>query len=82
MDHVSEAGEQLFQLACEHDLEGIIAKPKNSPYLAVNGESPWIKIRNPQYSQIIGRDELFEKSEPAVDARDWEGCVEACIAAG
>src|SRR5256885_16623942 len=32
-DHVEYRGEDLFQLACENDLEGIVSKPKNSPYV-------------------------------------------------
>jgi bifunctional non-homologous end joining protein LigD len=32
-DHVDAEGEGLFRLACEHDLEGIVAKRKTHPYL-------------------------------------------------
>jgi ATP-dependent DNA ligase len=30
-DHVEAAGEELFQLACQNDLEGIVAKRKFDP---------------------------------------------------
>ena len=54
--HVESHGCQLFQHVCEQDLEGIIAKRKDSPYGV-----DWFKIRNPTYSQYEGRRELFEK---------------------
>jgi bifunctional non-homologous end joining protein LigD len=39
-DHVEADGEQLFQLACENDLEGIVAKRKFDPYLP--GHTKWL----------------------------------------
>jgi hypothetical protein len=47
--------------------EGIVAKHKDSPYLSENTISTWYEIRNPRYSQMVGRHELFERerhSEP------------------
>jgi ATP-dependent DNA ligase len=32
-DHVDLAGEEFFHLACEGDLEGIVAKRRYDPYL-------------------------------------------------
>jgi bifunctional non-homologous end joining protein LigD len=32
-DHVEQDGEKLFRLACQHDLEGIVAKWKSGLYL-------------------------------------------------
>ena len=58
VDHIEERGEDLFLLACCEDLEGIVAKWKDGPYdLRVN----WVKIKNPGYTQSVGRDKLFEK---------------------
>ena len=81
-DHVEQRGEDLFKLACEHDLEGIVAKHKLSPYVSGEGETSWIKVRNASYSQIAGRDELFNRDgkrrqEQASDG--WSGCVLACL---
>ena len=44
----------------QHDLEGIVAKRKDSRY----GDelAPWIKIKNPNYSQARDRHELFERA--------------------
>jgi bifunctional non-homologous end joining protein LigD len=54
--HIEQNGRDFFRLACDCDLEGIVAKWKHGAY----GEG-WYKIRNPRYSQYEGRRELFEK---------------------
>jgi bifunctional non-homologous end joining protein LigD len=84
--HIDERGEELFKLACERDLEGIVAKHKFSPYSTAEGTS-WVKIKNPAYSQVLGRDELFDRmtgKEPTrIRATDgWSGCVLACAEVG
>ena len=44
------------------DLEGIVCKRKDSPYKATEKPSPyWIKVKNARYSQLEGREELFER---------------------
>jgi bifunctional non-homologous end joining protein LigD len=57
-DHLENDGEGLYRMACRHDLEGIVAKPKYSPYLQSHAE--WLKIHNPDYSHWVGREELFD----------------------
>jgi hypothetical protein len=47
-------GANLYDLVCYLDLEAVVMKPKESKY----GES-WIKVKNPDYSQIQERQELF-----------------------
>jgi bifunctional non-homologous end joining protein LigD len=70
-DHVEADGVRLFRLICEHDLEGIVAKHKYSPYLP-DRETTWIKVRNRSYSQWIGREELFERErETDPDTANW-----------
>ncbi len=59
VDYVDGEGKQLFDLICERDMEGIVAKPRASPYRELKGRSPWIKIKNPDYSQAEDRGELF-----------------------
>jgi bifunctional non-homologous end joining protein LigD len=76
-DHIEIDGEQLFRLACEHDLEGIVAKRKDDPYLAEH--THWLKIRNHSYSQWVGHEELFERErheEP--EFQHWDKCALAC----
>jgi bifunctional non-homologous end joining protein LigD len=75
-DHVEERGESLFRVACEYDLEGIVAKKKNDPYVE---RTQWFKIRNKDYSQWIGREELFEKERKTdLDLSYWNACTFAC----
>jgi bifunctional non-homologous end joining protein LigD len=77
-DHIQENGEGLFRLACEQDLEGIVAKNRFAPYLP-DRETTWIKIRNRQYSQWTGREDLFERErESDPDRHSWDHCVRAC----
>ena len=60
LDHIEGEGVDLYDVGCGLDLEGIVAKPKAGPYrLLPNGKSPWIKVKNPNYSQAEGRAELF-----------------------
>ena len=77
-DYVENDGIGLFRLACANDLEGIVAKPKFSPYLPE--QANWRKIRNRNYSQWAGRQNLFEQErESDPDMRLWESCS-ACLA--
>jgi ATP-dependent DNA ligase len=76
-DHVEHDGHGLFRLACEHDLEGIVGKPKGSPY--VPDHANWLKIRNRSYSQWVGREELFERERGGdPDFQVWDACALAC----
>ena len=44
------------------DLEGIVCKRKDSPYKVTEKPSHyWIKVKNSRYSQLEGREELFER---------------------
>jgi bifunctional non-homologous end joining protein LigD len=54
VEHVRGVGRQLYHLACEMDLEGIVAKPAISRY-ELEGPSPWILIKNPFYRQKATR---------------------------
>jgi ATP-dependent DNA ligase len=59
--HVDTIGTSLFAAACEHDLEGIVAKRKDAPYECAERVTSWVKIKNGHYSQIQGRHELFDR---------------------
>ena len=50
----------MFEKTLEFDLERIVAKWKAGRYVADNRRSSWVKIKNPNYSQAEGREELFE----------------------
>jgi bifunctional non-homologous end joining protein LigD len=60
VDHFDEKGIELFEKVREWDLEGIVAKPRQSAY-NTKRKSCWIKINNPNYSQAEGRQELFDR---------------------
>jgi bifunctional non-homologous end joining protein LigD len=60
LEHVARRGVELFRLACELDLEGIVAKWKDAPYRLEGDVSPWVKIKNGAYSQARDRHELFD----------------------
>jgi bifunctional non-homologous end joining protein LigD len=76
-DHVEGVGEALFRFACERDLEGIVAKRRFDPYL-LDGSASWLKIKNPNYSQWIGREELFERERGTDPDEGWEACARFC----
>jgi ATP-dependent DNA ligase len=56
--HISGRGVALYQEICERDLEGIVAKRRDSVY---SSTGVWYKILNPNYSQHIGRHEKFTR---------------------
>ena len=58
-EHIGAHGIEFFRVVCDHDLEGIVAKLKTAPYQPE--KSTWLKIKNPNYSQAVGRHERFEK---------------------
>ena len=61
VDHVDGSGKALFERVCELDLEGIVGKHKSGPYVTDRESTTWFKIRNRGYSQMLGREELFER---------------------
>jgi ATP-dependent DNA ligase len=58
---IRERGRDLFRLACDEDLEGIVAKWTGGPYQTDGASTSWFKIRNPTYTQAEVRRELFEQ---------------------
>ena len=76
-DHVERDGESLFRVACDNDLEGVVAKRKYDPYLP--NKASWLKIRNTDYSQWEGREQLFEhERESDPDLHLWDQCTLVC----
>jgi bifunctional non-homologous end joining protein LigD len=60
VDHMRETGTKLYRLACQLDLEGIVAKRLDSPY--DNARGAWIKIKNHAYGQKEGRADFFHRA--------------------
>jgi bifunctional non-homologous end joining protein LigD len=61
VDHITQNGKAMFAEVCKRDMEGIVAKPAIGLYRNVRGETPWLKIKNPNYSQKEGRGEWFNR---------------------
>jgi ATP-dependent DNA ligase len=80
-DHLERHGTVLFQRVCEMDLEGIVAKHSFGPYVADRERSTWFKIRNRNYSQMEGREELFERERHNEPTPGWHCCELACAEA-
>jgi bifunctional non-homologous end joining protein LigD len=53
----SHSDAQLFEVVSELDLEGVVAKRRDEAYTP---KTRWIKVKNRQYSQAIGRWRFFE----------------------
>src|SRR2546427_3974471 len=70
-EYIDGHGAALFQRVCELDLEGIVAKQKFGPYVTEREQSTWFKIRNKGYSQMVGREELFERDRHSEPVLGW-----------
>jgi ATP-dependent DNA ligase len=68
---IPERGRDLFRLACDEDLEGIVAKWTGGTYQSdgAGTSTSWFKIKNPRYSQAEGRRELFEQRREGAPRR-------------
>jgi len=77
-DHVERCGAALFQRVCEMDLEGIVAKHSFGLYITERERSTWFKIKNRGYSQMEGREELFERDRHREPVRGWHCYELAC----
>lgn len=64
LDSIAERGCDLFRVACEHDLEGIVGKWARGTY-QTNDRTSWVKVLNPDYAARQGREERFEASRSA-----------------
>ena len=72
-DHIDGSGVALFEKCCELDLEGIVAKQKHAPYDPAR--LTWFKIRNRNYSQMVGREQLFERERHREPVPGWHSCA-------
>ena len=76
MPIVEQHGTALFQRVCKLDLEGIVAKYSLAPY--TTERTTWFKIKNLCYSQMEGREELFERERHSEPVPGWHACDLAC----
>jgi len=61
LDHIASRGADLFRVACERDLEGIVGKYAHGTYRTDGRATSWLKVKNRTYSQMEGRAELFDR---------------------
>lgn len=61
LDHLVGRGRELYAAACAVDAEGIVAKWARGPYRADGATTSWLKVKNPAYTQMEGRHELFDR---------------------
>jgi ATP-dependent DNA ligase len=78
VDHIEKHGQHFFEKVCSFDLEGVVAKRKTSLYRPTEKPSPyWIKIKNRNYTQTEGREELFDpalQDHSRIRSRRIRGC--------
>ena len=58
VDHVA-SGTELFQVICDRDMEGVVAKQATAKYTP--DATTWVKIKNRHYSQAVGRADFFNR---------------------
>ena len=69
LDAIPARGARLFELACERDLEGIVAKWAKGTYQCDGRRTSWLKIKNPEYSQAQGRHDVFDDKRSQIRPR-------------
>jgi ATP-dependent DNA ligase len=62
-DHIERRGADLFRVACDRDLEGIVGKWASGTYRTDGRATSWVKLKNRDYSQMTDRHELFAPRE-------------------
>ena len=75
---VAGPGVALYEQICRLDLEGIVAKHRSAPYRTEDLLRTWYKIKNPSYSQMVDRHELFERERHSEPMPGWHSCDLAC----
>jgi len=52
-DHIDDIGKEFFDVAKKNNLEGIIAKKKDSPYFPDTRSKTWLKIKTEQRHEAV-----------------------------
>jgi hypothetical protein len=69
--NLEQYGTALFHRVCKMDLEGVVAKLSFGPYTTDRERTTWFRIKNPKYSQMEGREELFRRERHNEPAPGW-----------
>jgi bifunctional non-homologous end joining protein LigD len=78
VDHIEHQGTALFERVRKLDLEGIVAKHSYGEYVTEPERTTWVKIKNRDYSQSVGREKLFDRERHKEPAPGWHSCELAC----
>jgi ATP-dependent DNA ligase len=62
LSHSVANGTDVFRMICDRDMEGIVAKQASAGYTPA--ATTWVKIKNREYSQAIGREDFFNRRKP------------------
>ena len=81
VEHVEHYGTALFERVCKMDLEGIVAKHSHGNYVSERERTTWFKIKNRNYSQMEGREKVFERERHKEPVPGWHSCDLACAEA-
>jgi bifunctional non-homologous end joining protein LigD len=80
LDHIMNRGIELYDEVCRRDLEGVVAKWSRGTYQCDGCGTSWLKIKNPMYTQMRGRLELFEVWRDRRQARRGQRAPELRLA--
>jgi bifunctional non-homologous end joining protein LigD len=72
VDDVERQGSALYSAVCEVDAEGIVGKWAAGTYRTDGTTTSWAKVKNPNYSQVVGRHELFAQRRSAEGSRRYK----------
>lgn len=73
VDSAAGDGEAFLRAAVAMDLEGVVGKYADGVYQSGGASTSWVKVKNPEYSQVTGRRELFEAFRGTVSRRRGAG---------
>jgi ATP-dependent DNA ligase len=73
-DHIEARGCDLFRVACERDVEGIVAKLARGTYRTDGRTASWLKIKNREYTQSLDRHELFVRQRVSAFRSERKRC--------
>ena len=79
VEHVEQYGTALFQRVCKLDLERIVAKHSFGNLTRQTSARPGCETqRKPKYTQMAGREKLFERERHREPVPGWHSCELAC----
>ena len=69
-------GRELFAVGCQYDLDDVVGKWRYGRYEADGVSTSWVKIKNPEYSQMVGCSSYSRRA--AIAAKTSRGGLRRC----